>query len=81
MAINDGQGSAGVPDRGWQLWITSVVMVIVAGFFVAGRLAARVSRNKLGWDDYSIIGALVSLTAHSTSIVRVGSLSNAVPKC
>ena len=60
MAINDGQGTTRVPDRGFTLWIVSVVMVIVAGLFVIVRLASRLSMNKFGYDDYTIIAALVS---------------------
>ncbi len=60
MAINDGKGNAAVPDRGFSLWLVSVVMVIVAGLFVISRLAARLTKNKFGYDDYTIVAALVS---------------------
>lgn len=60
MAINDGKGTSAMPDRGFSLWIVSVVMVIVAGLFVIARLAARLTKNKFGYDDYTIVAALVS---------------------
>ena len=61
MAVNDGSSTNGVPDRGIELYVVSIVMVIVAGLFVIGRLVARLTKNKLGWDDYTIIAALVRL--------------------
>ena len=60
MAINDGHGTSALPDRGFTLWIVSVVMVTVAGLFVIARLAARLTKNKFGYDDYTIVAALVS---------------------
>lgn len=50
----------GVGDQGWQLYITSVVMVILSGLFVMARCVTRIwVLGKLGWDDYTIIVALV----------------------
>lgn len=57
--INDGKGTPGDPDRGWTLWIVSVVMVIFSGIFVIARLAIRLSRKMLGIDDYIIFVGLV----------------------
>jgi hypothetical protein len=62
MAINDGKGINGVPDRGYSLYVVSVVMVIVAGLFVIGRIAVRLAKNKLDWDDRTIVAALVRNT-------------------
>jgi hypothetical protein len=59
MTINAGHGIDGVPDRGYQLYIVSIAMVIVAGLFVIGRFAVRISKSGLGWDDYTIGAALV----------------------
>ena len=44
-------------------------MVIVAGLFVISRLAARLSKGaeNLGWDDYTIFAALVSIDSPSSS--------------
>ena len=61
MAINDGSGTPELPDRGFPLYIVSIVMVIVAGLFVIARLAARMAKSKFGWDDYTIFVALVSI--------------------
>ena len=61
MAINDGSGTAELPDQGFPLYVVSIVMVIVAGLFVIARLAARLTKNDLGWDDYTIIAALVRI--------------------
>jgi hypothetical protein len=51
------------PQRGAELYILSVVMVIVAGFFVAARISARLSKSTtsqgLGQDDYCVIASLV----------------------
>ena len=60
--LNVGKSTPGLPDRGWPLYIISVVMVIASGFFVLGRVAFRLSRKAMGIDDYVIILALVSRT-------------------
>lgn len=60
MAVNDGSGTDELPDQGFSLYIVSIVMVIVAGLFIIARLAARLTKNELGWDDYTIFAALVA---------------------
>jgi hypothetical protein len=61
MAPDVGLGSQGSVERGWGLWLTSVLAVIIAGVFVAGRLAQRLTkRSGLGMDDYMIVAALLS---------------------
>lgn len=50
----------GPGTRGWDLWIISVVMVIVAGLFVAARLSQKISRKNIGLDDYLILASLVT---------------------
>lgn len=57
---NVGKGTSEFPDRGWPLFIISVVMVSISGLFVLGRVAFRLSRRAMGTDDYIIIIALVS---------------------
>ncbi len=58
---NIGQGTPHHPDRGWELWIVTVVMVIVSGLVVAGRLFIRLTANtRLGTDDWTIVCALVN---------------------
>ena len=52
---NVGKATAAVPNQGWGLYIVSVVMVIISGLFVMARIAVRLSRNMMGWDDYMII--------------------------
>ena len=59
MGLNAGKGSPGLPDRGWPLYILSVVMVVVAGLFVLARVSTRLHKKQLGLDDYNIILALV----------------------
>ena len=59
MAPNIGQGSGTTPDKGYELFITATVMVIVAGLFTAGRVAARLTNRQLGVDDYAIMLSLV----------------------
>jgi hypothetical protein len=51
-----------IDGRGTQLYIISIVMVVVTGFLVMARIAARLpkTRPSLGLDDYTIIVALVS---------------------
>jgi hypothetical protein len=52
-------------QRGTTLYIISVVMVVVAGLFVAARISVRLSKlttsQGLGRDDYCVIAALVIL--------------------
>ena len=51
-------------QRGTKLYILSIVLVIVAGVFVAARISARLSKSTtiqgLGQDDYCVITSLVS---------------------
>ncbi|EOA85996.1 uncharacterized protein SETTUDRAFT_48000 [Exserohilum turcica Et28A] len=59
MSPNVGLGSQGPVERGWSLWLTSVLAVILAGLFVCARLAQRfMKRSGLGVDDYLILAAL-----------------------
>lgn len=61
MAPNVGMGTEGPIQRGWSLWLTSVLAVVVATLFVGARLVQRfVKRSGLGIDDYMIIAALIS---------------------
>ena len=61
MAPNIGLGSEGSIERGWGLWLTSVISVIIAGLFVGARLAQRfIKSSGLGMDDYMIVAALLS---------------------
>ena len=59
---NRGMGfpADGAEDQGWKLYITSLVMIILAGLFVIARLASRYWLFKLGWDDLAITFSLVS---------------------
>ncbi|KAL8897016.1 MAG: hypothetical protein Q9207_007425 [Kuettlingeria erythrocarpa] len=59
MGVNIGLGDAQHPDKGYQLFITALVMVILAGLVVLGRLAARWANKGYGYDDYAIIVSLV----------------------
>jgi hypothetical protein len=51
-------------ERGTELYILSVVMVVVAGLFVAARITTRLSSltasQGLGQDDYCVIASLVT---------------------
>lgn len=51
----------GVPNQGWKLYITSLVMVIAAGLTVVGRCATRIQTHQWGPDDYVIVCSLVSI--------------------
>ncbi|KAL6708725.1 hypothetical protein ACN47E_002421 [Coniothyrium glycines] len=60
MTPNVGLGSQGEIQRGWGLWLTSVLAVIIAGLFVIARIIQRCQKKSgLGTDDYMIIAALV----------------------
>lgn len=57
--INYGQDTPGVPDRGYVLYITALVMVLVASLFVGARIGTRIHTSRVGVDDATIIAALV----------------------
>lgn len=59
MSYEIGISTPDTPNRGFSLWICSVVMVILAGLFVFSRLAIRYYRGRLGWDDYTIFASLI----------------------
>ncbi|PMD12601.1 hypothetical protein NA56DRAFT_481092 [Hyaloscypha hepaticicola] len=52
------------PQRGTELYVLSVAMVVVAGSFVAARISVRLSKyttsQGLGNDDYCVIASLIS---------------------
>lgn len=60
MAPNVGLGTQGPDQKGWDLWIASVVGVLLAAVFVAARLAQRRLKSEIGLDDYMIVAALVA---------------------
>ncbi|PSN65401.1 hypothetical protein BS50DRAFT_589803 [Corynespora cassiicola Philippines] len=61
MAPNVGIGAQGPVQRGWGLWLTSVVSVVVAALFVLARILQRLFKTTgLGPDDYTIIAALIT---------------------
>jgi hypothetical protein len=61
MAPDVGLGTQGSVQRGWGLWLTSVLAVVIAGLFVGARFGQRiVKRSGIGWDDYMIVAALIS---------------------
>lgn len=57
--VDLGRPTADMPSRGFQLWVTDVVVVIVAGVFVAIRLVSRYLRSGIQVDDWTILAALV----------------------
>ncbi|KAJ5171305.1 uncharacterized protein N7500_004088, partial [Penicillium coprophilum] len=59
MPYEIGLSTPDVPNRGFPLWICSVVMVIIAGLFVLSRLAIRFHHSHLGSDDWMILASLV----------------------
>jgi hypothetical protein len=60
-----GQTVDGILDRGYVLYITALVMVLVAALFVFARLASRMYAAQLGADDVTIGIALVSQRARA----------------
>lgn len=63
-----GQTVDGIPDRGYKLFITALVMVLIAAIFVAIRLATRVHLRQFGWDDSFLLIALVASIMTTTTI-------------
>ncbi|OQE25841.1 hypothetical protein PENFLA_c008G09030 [Penicillium flavigenum] len=63
-----GQTTDGIPDRGHVLFITALVMVLIASIFVAIRLAMRVHLKEFGWDDLFLVIALVASVMTTTAI-------------
>lgn len=57
--VDVGFSKDGIQSRGWQLYIVGTVMVVIAGIFVALRLAARHQRGGIQADDYTITAAVV----------------------
>ncbi|EAW10000.1 uncharacterized protein ACLA_042220 [Aspergillus clavatus NRRL 1] len=60
MSYEIGLSTPTVPNRGFTLWIWSVVMVILSGLFVGGRLAIRYYNRRVGTDDWTILASLIS---------------------
>ncbi|KAJ5091790.1 hypothetical protein NUU61_006660 [Penicillium alfredii] len=60
MAYEIGLSTPEVPNRGFPLWIVSVVGVILAGLCVLSRLAIRFHHSQIGLDDWVILASLVS---------------------
>ncbi|KAF2797813.1 hypothetical protein K505DRAFT_297692 [Melanomma pulvis-pyrius CBS 109.77] len=60
MAPNVGLGAQGDEQRGWGLWLASVVGVLISACFVGARIAQRISKTGLGLDDYMIMASLVA---------------------
>ena len=76
MGVNIGQGTAENPDKGYQLYITALVMVILSGLVVLGRLAARWAKKSYGYDDYAIIVSLVRLLRPHTDPSQLSPLTH-----
>ncbi|KAJ2902885.1 hypothetical protein MKZ38_010696 [Zalerion maritima] len=50
--------SDGIPNQGWKLYVTSLVMVLASGLFVIARCSARCVMRKFGSDDATICVSL-----------------------
>lgn len=72
VGLGTGEGA-----RGWPLWISSVVMVILAGMLVALRLAHRIRQKWLGVDDGLIVIALVCNSSEEYECYWV--VANSIP--
>lgn len=60
MVPDVGLGTQGPIQRGWGLWLTSVLAVIIAALFVGARLIQRrIKRSGFGLDDFAIVTALI----------------------
>lgn len=61
MTFNMGFPSDGEANQGWKLYLTSLVMIIVAGLTVVARIVVRLRGDvALRADDYAIVASLVS---------------------
>ncbi|KAI9901072.1 hypothetical protein N3K66_002889 [Trichothecium roseum] len=56
-----------LPNNGWKLYVTSLVMIVTSGLFVLARVSTRVRLGQLGKDDIAITISWVS--ALSVSIL------------
>ena len=54
-----------LPNHGYKVFLTLVIMVVFSGLFVVARVSTRVATRQMGADDYTIIVALVR---HSHSV-------------
>jgi hypothetical protein len=70
-----GQTIDGIPDRGYKLFITALVMVLIAAIFVAIRLATRIHLRQFGWDDLFLVIALVA-SVMTTIAINLGKLKD-----
>ncbi|KAJ6087661.1 hypothetical protein N7467_006575 [Penicillium canescens] len=62
MVYEIGLSTPEVPNRGFPLWLCSVLMeMIVAGIFVLSRLAIRYYHSRLGSDDWMILASLLAV--------------------
>ncbi|KAL2359488.1 hypothetical protein RJZ56_007656 [Blastomyces dermatitidis] len=66
---NFGPTAPGHENRGWRLFVVTVVMIIVSGFFVVVRLSARYIRNGIRVDDWVIVAALTAAVGFSIAHV------------
>ncbi|KAF7555921.1 hypothetical protein G7Z17_g1790 [Cylindrodendrum hubeiense] len=60
----------GVDNQGWKLYITSLVMIIVAGLFVVFRCTTRYSMHKLGWEDAAVVLSLNGYGMHKADLTK-----------
>jgi hypothetical protein len=62
-------------ERGTELYVISVVMVVVAGLFVAARICTRLlstlGGQGLGQDDYCVIASLVFCASTRSRVLNV----------
>ncbi|EEH39877.2 hypothetical protein PAAG_02066 [Paracoccidioides lutzii Pb01] len=64
---NFGRPIPGIPNKGWQLWNISVVMVIISGLFVVTRMTARYSHGGIRADDWTIFAAMFAAVVLSVA--------------
>lgn len=66
-----GFSTAELPNHGWKVFMTLVIMVILSGLTVTARVSARVSAGQLGADDYAIMGAMVNILLATTAVISL----------
>ncbi|KAK6412043.1 hypothetical protein LTR95_018022 [Oleoguttula sp. CCFEE 5521] len=68
MSSRLGFPHGGLPDQGWKLYITSLVMIVTAGLFTLSRCVLRLHTRQFGRDDTVIVVSLLFSVLLSVTI-------------
>lgn len=70
-----------LPNTGYRVFLPLVIMIVLSGLTVAGRLATRISAKQLGADDYTITLALVRSKRHPWADLSAAALTHSQLSC